>query len=153
MQDVGRAVAAHKQWVQPMADKYPELKIGAPAVTNGVQSPNGTPMGIPYLKAFLEGCKDCKIDFVSAHWYDAAENVEYFKKHLTEVHEATNKPVWVTEFAPTSGDKEQFLREVLPWLDEQDFIARYSYHYAAPGFLVNEASNGLSATGEVYASA
>jgi hypothetical protein len=154
MQDVGRTVAAHKKWVQPLAKKYPKLYIGAPAVTNGVKDPaTGAPMGIPYLKAFLQGCKGCKIDFVVAHWYDSAENVEYFKKHLQDVHKASGgKPVWLTEFG-ASGDAEGFLRKVMPWMDKQSWLKRYAYQWAAPGVLVNGVGNGLSPLGHVYATA
>lgn len=153
MQDVGATVAAHKKWVQPIAEKHPDLKIGAPAVTNGVKADNGMPMGIPYLKAFLEGCSDCKIDFVNAHWYDSANNIEYFKKHLNDIHEASGgKNVWLTEFAPVDGDAEKFLQEVLPWLDETKWITHYAYQWAAPGVLVNGGSDGLTSLGEAYSS-
>ncbi|KAH7125623.1 hypothetical protein B0J11DRAFT_435127 [Dendryphion nanum] len=153
MQDVGRTVAAHKQWVQPIAQKYPNLKIGAPAVTNGVKDgATGKAMGIPYLKSFLAGCQGCKIDFVVAHWYDSGANVEYFKKHLQDVYEAGGKRnVWLTEFAPTSGDPQAFLRQVLPWLDAQPWLTHYAYQWAAPGVLVNGAKNGLTPLGSTYA--
>jgi hypothetical protein len=154
MQDVGVTAAAHKEWIQPLAEKYPDLRIGAPAVTNGVQDSNtGALMGIPYLKAFLEACDGCKIDFVVAHWYDAAENVEYFKNHLEEIHTASGgKNVWLTEFG-ASGDAEAFLKTVMPWMDEQPWLMRYSYQWAAPGSLINEAGDGLSSLGQVFATA
>lgn len=91
MNDVGTAVAAHKQWVQPMAEKHPNVKIGAPAVTNG-----GAPMGLAYLKSFLQQCDGCKIDFAVAHWYSPGD-VQGFKDYLNKFHDEVNMPVWVTE--------------------------------------------------------
>ncbi|KAF2651597.1 glycoside hydrolase family 128 protein [Lophiostoma macrostomum CBS 122681] len=153
--DPGAAASAHKQYMSPIADTYPSVKIGAPAVTNGVTSSTGSSMGLPYLKSFLTACDDCRIDFVAAHWYDSAENVSYFKQHLQDVHTQTGKPVWVTEFAPQGSDaqKQAFLQEVLPWMDGQDWIERYAYQWVAPGVLINDAGTGLSALGSVYQSA
>jgi hypothetical protein len=153
MQDPGATAAAHRQWIQPVADAHPNVKIGAPAVTNGVQAPNGSPMGIPYLQAFLGACSDCKIDFVVAHWYDDAAHVDYFKQHLTDIHNASGgKNVWLTEFGAT-GDAESFLREVLPWMDSQDWITHYAYQWAAPGIMVTPDSSALTSLGATFASA
>src|SRR4051812_33205769 len=152
MQDIGRTVSAHKQWVQPLAKKYPDLRLSAPAVTNGKKSANGTAMGVDYLKGFLQGCKDCKIDFVVAHWYDKANNVQYFKNHMKEVFEASGrKPLWITEFGVTEGDAVAFLKQVLPWMDQQEWIWRYAYQWAAKGVMVNAAGNGLTSLGHTFA--
>lgn len=45
------------------------------------------------------------------------------------------------------------MKEVTAWMDGQDWIERYAYHMAAPGVLVDGGSTGLSALGNVYASA
>ncbi|KAF2178986.1 glycoside hydrolase family 128 protein [Zopfia rhizophila CBS 207.26] len=154
MQDVGATVAAFKQWVQPLSKYGDKLKIGAPAVTNGVKdSVTGSDMGLPWLKRFLAGCSGCKIDFTVIHWYDSAKNVPYFKKQVTDAYNAGGKkPVWITEFAPQGSDQEKiaFLREVLPWLDSQDWVERYAYHFATPGILVNAAGNALTPLGQAF---
>ena len=64
------AVAAHKQWIQPLVDKYPRenLRIVSPSVTNGAKSPQSTVMGVEWLKQFLNQCTGCTIDFVGIHW-------------------------------------------------------------------------------------
>jgi hypothetical protein len=149
---VDQAVAAHKQYIQPLASQG--LKIGSPAVTNGADANKG----INYLKQFMAGCSDCQIDFVVAHYY-AWANVQDFKNYLTKFHETFNKPVWVTEFGinPGEGDADAFLKEALPWLDQTEWIQRYAYHMTAPdvdgkSYLVNSAGNGLTATGRTYAS-
>jgi hypothetical protein len=151
--DVNAAVAAHKQYIQPLASQG--LKIGSPSVTNGGEENKG----ISYLQKFMNGCSDCNIDFVVAHYY-GTDNADEFKNYLTKFHQTFNKPVWVTEFGvnPGQGDAAAFLKAVLPWLDSQDWIQRYAYHMAAPdvdgkSYLVNAAGNGLTAAGQAYASA
>ncbi|KAF2732727.1 hypothetical protein EJ04DRAFT_440465 [Polyplosphaeria fusca] len=154
MQDSEQTAQDHKKWIEPLTSKYPHVKFGAPAVTNGELSENNTAMGIPYLKKFLEHCDTCQIDFVVAHWYDAPENTAYFYKHLEDFYEAGgHRKVWLTEFGAKGDQAAQakFLAEVLPWLDSKDWIERYAYHYAAPGFMITDDSNGLSPVGRVYA--
>ncbi|KAF2875363.1 hypothetical protein BDV95DRAFT_592068 [Massariosphaeria phaeospora] len=149
--DPAVAAAAHKQHVQSLLEKHSDLRIGAPAVTNGALSPVNTLMGSAYLKAFLAACDGCKIDFVVTHWYDAGDNVAWFKKHLLDVYEAGGKrPVWLTEFAATSGDNVKFLNDVLPWLDQQDWIERYAYHWLQKGSLVTGDGAALSPLGSAY---
>jgi hypothetical protein len=148
---VGDAVAAHKKYMQPLAGSG--LKIGSPAVTNA----NEANKGINYLKQFMSGCSDCQIDFVVAHYY-AWDNVDDFKNYLTKFHDTFKKPVWLTEFGinPGQGDANAFLKKVLPWLDQTEWIHRYAYHMAAPdvegkSYLVNTAGNGLTSAGNTYA--
>ncbi|CBX95492.1 hypothetical protein IAQ61_004318 [Plenodomus lingam] len=147
--DVGSAVAAYKQFINPFGKEG--LRLGSPAVTNG-NEPN---KGINWLKQFMAQCSDCQVDFVVAHYY-AWDKAEDFKNYLENFHSTFNKPVWVTEFGVTEGNAEQFLKEVLPWMDSQSWIERYAYHMVAPDqgaqFLINAAGNALSAAGQVYAS-
>jgi len=146
--DVGTAVAAYRQYIQPLAEQG--LKLGSPAVTNG----NEAGKGMNWLKSFVDSCSDCQIDFVVTHYYAWAK-AEDFKTYLKTFHTTFGKPVWVTEFGVTEGNADEFLKEVLPWLDAQDWIERYAYHMVAPAsgsqFLINSAGTGLSTTGQVYA--
>lgn len=148
---VSDAVTAHKKYIQPLAGK---LKIGSPAVTNG----DGEAKGINWLKSFMSGCSDCQIDFVVAHYY-AWDKAEDFKNYLIKFHKTFNKPVWVTEFGVTEGNAPAFLKEVMPWMDKQDWIERYAWHMAAPTtgegglkFLLNESGSGLNEVGTAFAS-
>lgn len=147
---VGDAVAAYRQYIQPLAKQG--LRLGSPAVTNS----NDAGKGINWLKQFVASCSDCQIDFVVAHYY-AWDKAEDFQNYLINFHKTFNKPVWLTEFGVTSGNADAFLKTVLPWLDAQDWIERYAYHMVAPSsgsqWLINSAGNGLSSTGQVYASA
>ena len=140
------AAAAYKTYMQPYAGQF---KLGAPAVTNGA---NG--MGLDWLDAFITACDGCTIDFVSIHWYDSASNTEYFQDHVSNATSvAGGRPVWVTEFAPTSGTDAEistFLETVMPWMDSQSFVERYAYFMVADGMLVS--GGATSSYGSTYMS-
>ncbi|GAB7347465.1 hypothetical protein MBLNU459_g4379t1 [Dothideomycetes sp. NU459] len=141
------AAIAYKTYMQPFAGK---AKLGAPAVTNG-----GGATGLDWLNAFLAECSDCTIDFVAIHWYDSSSNAAYFKDQVANATAvAGGKPVWVTEFGCTDGtdaDISNFLQEVMPWMDEQAYVERYSYFMVADGYLVSSATE-LSTYGSTYKS-
>lgn len=148
---VADSVTAWKTYMQPFAG---QVKLGAPAVTNG-----GSPMGLTYLQNFISSCSGCTIDFCPIHWYDSATNIGYFKNYLASAQTACGgKPIWITEFG-ASGTEDQistFLKTVLPYLDSLDYVERYSYFYAGPTengppYLVNSAGTGLSTIGQIYA--
>jgi hypothetical protein len=143
----GDAAAAYKTYMMPFAGSG--VKIGSPSVTNG-----GAPMGLTWLSDFLTACTDCQVDFVTCHWYDSYTNIAYFKSHLQDAHTQTGLPVWLTEFGTVDGDDDQisgFLSEVMAWMDEQDWIGRYSYFMASDGKL--NSGSGLSTYGETFATA
>lgn len=61
--------------------------------------------------------------------------------------------VWITEFAAVNGsedDKIWFLKQVIPWLDQQDFVFRYTYQFAVDGVLVQPGGGGLTKLGQVF---
>jgi hypothetical protein len=123
-------------------------KVCAPSVSNG-----GDGMGLSWLKEFLESCSGCTIDCINVHWYDSAENAEYFKKHINDAAElAPGKEIFVTEFAATGSDDQivEFLEEVMPFMDSNDAVAGYSYFMVGEGALVS--GSELSKIGQAYAS-
>jgi len=117
-------------------------------VTNG-----GSPAGLTWLKDFLTACNgECDIDFVPIHWYDSATNYGYFKEYVQEAYIAGgNRSLWITEFGATGSTAEQvtFLQTVMPWLDEQEFVARYAYFMDDVGVLLNSVSE-LSDLGTTF---
>ncbi|KAJ4287998.1 hypothetical protein N0V90_012014 [Kalmusia sp. IMI 367209] len=135
--DVGRTVTAHKTFIQPLADKYPDVKIVSPAYSNS---------GVDAMKQFLASCDGCRIDAVATHWYGAA-NTQQFIDHVTNVHNWAGKPVWVTEFASWEGD-EQFLKDVMGWMDTTDFVERYAYFSVESSMT---AGNSLNNLGNIFA--
>lgn len=143
--NISPAVAAegYMTHMQPFAGK---ARLGAPGVTNG-----GGNMGLTWLSEFISACDGCTIDFFPIHWYDSAENIQYFKDHITKAHELTGKPIWVTEFGAFGSDAaiDAFLQEVLPWLDEQPFCERYSYFMVREGLLID--GKEMSSYGRTFA--
>ncbi|KFZ11290.1 hypothetical protein V502_07624 [Pseudogymnoascus sp. VKM F-4520 (FW-2644)] len=142
--DPGAAAAGYKTFMQPFAGK---AKLGSPAVTNGP-----APMGIAYYQSFMAACDGCTVDFIPLHWYDAASNVVGFKQHISDMNDvAGGRKLWITEFGASGSTEEQeeFLRQVIPWLDGQDYVERYAYFYA-DGVLTQ--NNAVSALGNVFMS-
>jgi hypothetical protein len=147
--DVGTAVSAWKQYMQPFAGK---VKLASPAVTNG-----GSPMGLTYLRNFISSCSGCTIDVCAIHWYGSATSVDYFKSYIADAYAVCgNKPIWITEFSAGGSESqvETFLNTVLPWLDSNYMVQRYAYFMVAPSsdgtYLVNGAGTGLSNIGQIY---
>jgi hypothetical protein len=139
------AASAWKTYMEPFAG---QAKLCAPSVTNG-----GGSMGLNWLSSFLESCSDCTIDCVNIHWYDSAENVDYFKSHINDAAKiASGKEIFVSEFAATGSDDQisTFLETVMPWMDSNDAVGGYAYFMASDGVLVSGGSQ--SAIGKTYAS-
>ena len=153
--DVGSAVAAFNQFMTPYAEQG--YKLGSPAVSNGqgTNPSTGQPEGLDWLKPFLQQCSDCKISFAPVHWYGCnndcpvQNDIDSFKSTVQSAMSATNLPLWITEFQ-CLGDAETFLSEVLPWLDGQQGVERYSYFMVKDGILTS--GGGLSQIGKTYAS-
>lgn len=139
------AAAAYATYMEPFAGK---AKLGAPAVTNGAGA-----TGLDWLAAFLIECSDCTIDFIPIHWYSGSDEAAYFKEQVANATSVGgNKPVWVTEFGCTDGsdaDISSFLEEVMPWMDEQSYVERYSYFMVAEGYLLSSGTE-LSTYGSTY---
>jgi len=152
--NVSTAVATYKKYMQPLAGK---ASLGAPAITN-IGSTTGAPVGADYLKYFLGNCTGCQVDFVNMHWYsNVYAGVGYLQSQVEAVRAvAGGRPIWVTEFGLDSTEPyttqqlQDFLEEAMIYLDSQTDVARYAYFLDAPGYLLNGAGTGLSATGRMY---
>ncbi|KAK2766317.1 hypothetical protein FQN54_007834 [Arachnomyces sp. PD_36] len=138
------AAAAFKQYLTPFNGR---VRLGSPACTNS-ETPG---MGLDWMRQFFAACAgQCGIDFMTTHWYAGADQVAYFKDHVSRAI-ATAKDngihhIWITEFAATGspGQQQAFLDAVLPWLDSKPEVARYAYFYAAEGhMLTGNAVNGV----------
>ena len=145
------AVTGWNDNIQPFAGGA--VKLGSPSVTNA-----GAPMGLDWLNQFVQQCNGCQIDFLNIHWYcgtgDSVDNaIADFKDHVGKaIAQANGKPIWITEFRYIgSGSETDFINQVLPWLDSNAGVERYSYFMATDGKLLS--GTALSATGEAYVSA
>ena len=109
----------------------------------------GVPLGSPatvhadndWMKNFMTQATSAglRIDFVCVHWY-GGNSPQGFLDHLEYIHDLYGKPIWITEFAiadwdATTPDENQytlddalyFMQEVLPELENRDYIQRYSW--------------------------
>ncbi len=152
--NVSSAVAGWKSWMDPLSESTSTsgVKLGAPAVTNGI----GTGIGLDWLREFLSACTGCTVDFVPVHWYGDAGGFTDFQAFVGKaISVAGGRPVWVTEFGTTSGsaaDTLAFLQKAVTWLDGQGSVARYAWFWDAPGYLISAGGSGLSDQGKVYQS-
>lgn len=139
------AAVAHMKYFSRYAGR---AKIGAPSVTNS----GDAGQGIQWLKSFLHECgEECPVDFCSVHWYSEAEHWHTLFDHLRRAHETCRgKPIWLTEFAPVSGDVGAFLQNVIPRLESLEYLHGYSFYMVSSGSLMSD-SKTLSAVGKIYA--
>lgn len=154
---VSRALEA---WPQLMRTG---LRLGSPATVQ----PDSE-----WMQEFMKGAraKRYRVDFVCVHWY-GGPNVEGFVRRLQEVHALYGKPIWITEFAVADWNAEsrqhnmhspevvlRFMKELLPRLDELDFVERYAWfpadehnRFLGPSALF-KADGSLTPLGRLYAS-
>jgi hypothetical protein len=86
--------------------------------------------------------------------YDDATSIDYFKSHINAARDMSGgRPIWITELGPRGTDAEikNFLRVIIPWLEASAVVHRYAYFMARPGFLINQAGDGMSEAGRVWA--
>ncbi|KAL0572557.1 hypothetical protein V5O48_009414 [Marasmius crinis-equi] len=124
------------------------VRLGGPAVSAG-------PQGQQWLRDFFAACNGgCRVDFLPIHWY--GEGAQNFNQYVTDMHNMFNRPIWVTEFAPTGGDVTSFMRDTLKFLDSTSFVERYAWFAYAPtpirglntGLL--DGSKNLNNLGKIY---
>ena len=127
-----------------------------------------------WMKNFMAGAeeKGYRVDYIGVHSYGGT-SAENFKAKLKRTYEMYGgRPLLITEFAPadwnTKGDFSKnrmttakvlaFAKEVLPWMEEQDWIAGYAWFsfgidspvgYTSSLFY---ADGSLTALGRYYAS-
>lgn len=118
------AVTLWNSAMQPL--KARGFRLGAPAVSSA-------PAGKAWLLQFLSLCKGCSIDFVPIHWYGSDANL--FQSYVTDIHNATGKNIWVTEWAcaeyggPTCAQNNVygFMGQTTAFLDAQSWVERFSW--------------------------
>ncbi len=95
-----------------------------------------------WMKEFMSGVKKrgLRVDYIGVHDYGNG-NVEAFKQKLRKIHAMYGKrPILITEFAvadwgtPTIEKNRhspakvlKYMKEVLPWMDKQDWIVGYAW--------------------------
>jgi Glycosyl hydrolase catalytic core len=134
--------------------------IGSPATADNPLTVNS------WLTQFMNWTPKPKVDFVCVHWYKGV-SVTQFKNDMNNIIALYNKPIWVTEFAPqtvssalaqpnkyTQTQVNNFLNNVIPWMEQHPMIQRYAYHNPKYGTCaVFDAAGLLTPTGLTYKNA
>lgn len=99
-----------------------------------------------WMLEFMAGVKerDLRVDFVCVHSY-GSPNARALVNRLETVHKMYDRPLWITEFgvgdwqAKTVEENRhkpevvlRFMDDVLPMLDDLDFLERYAWFPAMP---------------------
>gem|GEM_PF-409011 len=129
---------------------WPEfMKLGvplcSPACANPVGIHDASAQNVPgtWMRDFMREAdrRGYRVDYIGVHWY-GGPNAESFKERMRTIYEMYGKrPLLITEFAPadwkTGGDIKKhrhrpaavlkFMKEVLPWMEAQDWIAGYAW--------------------------
>jgi len=140
------------------------LPLGSPATV-------GNPSDNEWLKDFMAKAEaeGLRVDFVCMHSYGGLNAVGLMDK-IKDAYDMFGKPIWLTEFAvgdwnattPSenkySADQVlNFMKEILPKLEESDYVHRYAWYNGkttdaplASSVLFDE-NDGLTPLGEYYA--
>ncbi|KAL9074080.1 MAG: hypothetical protein Q9161_002489 [Pseudevernia consocians] len=132
----------------------------AQGVSLGTPGNLQNPVDFEWLGTFLDLCETagCTIGFVCVHWFwtPGPNGQQDFKNAVNNATSlAKGKPVWVDNFE-ANGDAAgqiEFLTNIIPWLEDNDLVARYGYlaiNRTQGGFLP-ETGNELSDLGKFYA--
>ena len=153
-------------------DMFRFSDAGAKLVCPGISSYNvergftGGPSGLTWLRRFASignNPDQFRCSAQAIHWYGepnrpAAYQAELFKKYVSDTRREVNDifrkdmPLWITEFAPEPRDDvnlmADFLRIVVPWLDQQDYVHRYAPFWAES--MVDLWRNDLNNAGRAF---
>jgi hypothetical protein len=116
---------------------WPQLEsLGVPLGSPATVSPNN-----PWMIEFMQKAEalGLRVDFVTVHSY-GGPNVLNFINKMKETYNAFKRPIWITEFAVADWNATSpannihsaqtvinFMRELLPVLDDIDYIHRYAW--------------------------
>lgn len=152
---------ALKQW--PRLEQT-GFRLGSPAVSLDSK-------GTRWLQRFMRGAdkQDRKVDFMCVHWYgDVTQPDAVGSLHaaLKEIHEAYQRPIWLTEFGAmdqwfhSTDDRAKitanFLQQALPRLNAFPCVERFAWFTSKPienyvnSALFDPASRQLTSLGKAY---
>jgi hypothetical protein len=163
---------------------WPQLeKLGVPLISPSCANPLGCSeaedscQGVcgSWMKDFISEIDKhgYRCDYIGVHWY-GGPSVKAFQKRMKEIYDAYGgRPLVISEFAvadwsavkKTPKDNRHnpkqvlnFMKKVLPWMEEQDWIAAYAWfpfqHDCCEGTCsaLFDADGKLTACGKYYKS-
>lgn len=120
------------------------VPLCSPACANPLSDVDESTQGVrgTWMRDFMTEAdkRNYRIDYIGTHWY-GGPSPRAFKERMVQVYEAYGRrPLLITEFAVADwgakkladnshkrSDVLKFMKEVLPWLEEQNWIAGYNW--------------------------
>lgn len=147
------AANSYMSYITPYAG---QAKLISPAVS----STDAPGMGLSWLQSFMSQCSSCGISGLAVHWYgDSGDQfISFVQEAISTAESYGLSEVWVTEFALNSdvngsgnpAATSAFMKQVLPWLDSQTMVSRYSYFMCAQNYLLSGNGTALNTAGMAY---
>lgn len=146
---------ALKYW--PMLEDL-GIPLCSPACANPLSDIDDSTQGVrgTWMRDFMREADKCnyRMDYIGVHWY-GGPSPRSFKERMIQVYEAYNRrPLLISEFAVADwGAKSvegnahsqesvlKFMKDVLPWMESQNWIAGYAWF----SFEIDEAVGSSSA--------
>ena len=146
---------ALKYW--PMLEDL-GIPLCSPACANPLSDVDDSTQGVrgTWMRDFMREAdkRNYRMDYIGVHWYGGA-SPRSFKERMIQVYEAYDRrPLLISEFAVADwGAKSvkgnthsqesvlKFMKDVLPWMESQNWIAGYAWF----SFEMNEAVGTSSA--------
>ena len=138
--------AALKYW--PILESL-NVPLCSPGCANPEGLNDGTVQGVnsSWMVDFMREADRLgyRVDYVGVHWYGGTD-AAHFKTKMRRIYEKYGRrPLLITEFAPADWQAKThsqnrmkapavlaFMREVLPWMEKQDWIAGYAWFSFEP---------------------
>ncbi|EPQ55067.1 hypothetical protein GLOTRDRAFT_105905 [Gloeophyllum trabeum ATCC 11539] len=139
-----------RTYIEPLRSRG--IRLGSPATSSA-------PSGKVWMHDWLQACNGgCTIDFVALHWYDI--NASNFIQYVEDFHNTFQKPIWVTEWACQNFNNASdqcsaeeitaFLNTTQSWMDNTDWVERYSWFGAMRDMQgVNENNALMDTSGKI----
>jgi len=108
-------------WIE-IQEMYPDRLLVSPAPAGGNTN---------WFDPFFEACEElgCRIDYLATHDYEGKAN--HVMNRLEMLYNRYGKKIWLTEFAKcctrSLQEVEDFAKEIIPRLEEADYVYRYSW--------------------------
>jgi hypothetical protein len=122
--------AALAHWPELMATGK---RLSSPAVTTGNELGSAS-----WLGGFMAEAerRAYRVDFIAVHYYPTDPSIAAFERYLADIHEAYDRPIWVTEWSLadwndptrfTEAEQAEFLRAGAELLDDLPYVERHAW--------------------------
>lgn len=151
------------------------VPLCSPACANTEGINDDSVQGVPgtWMRDFMTEAdkRGYRVDYIGVHWYGGTSAANFKKKMIRIYKKYGKRPLLITEFAPAdwkAKTPEQnrhkparvlaFMKDVLPWMHEQNWIAGYAWFSFSPDSRAGHSSalfdreGNLTACGRFYAS-